>query len=119
MKCWEPPFTGETPQEVFDKIENFQQNFSFPEEMELSENSREVIEGMLCDSMERVGWNGSKDFLKFKFFATIKDWNQLHNVTPPFVPQLGSNVDTSYFAPSIQNKDPMFAVPQEQQKEKN
>jgi len=91
-----PPFCSETPQETYRKIMNYTETFKFPEEVALSNEAMDLIEGLLCDHTQRLGRNGIQDFISHPFFKGV-DWKHIRNRDSPFVPQLVSPTDTSCF----------------------
>jgi len=91
-----PPFCSETPQETYRKIMNYHETFKFPEEVQLSNEAMDLIEGLLCDHNQRLGRNGIQDFISHPFFKGV-DWKHIRNRDAPFVPQLVSPTDTSCF----------------------
>ena len=63
---------------------------------------------MLCDVEDRIGSNagpnGSTEIKNHPFFYGV-DWDKLRTIQAPFMPNLKSNVDVSYF--------PVNDIPQE------
>lgn len=43
-----------------------------------------------------LGQNGSQELKAHPFFEGVR-WDQLRSIRAPFLPQLSSNVDTTYF----------------------
>lgn len=43
-----------------------------------------------------LGQNGSQELKSHPFFDGVR-WDQLRSIRAPFLPQLSSNVDTTYF----------------------
>lgn len=52
---------------------------------------------MLCPAKVRLGSEGGFDEIKEHSFFKGVPWNKLRKETPPFVPQLDSPTDSSYF----------------------
>jgi len=85
-----PPIQGETPDEVFDLIANWSN--ILPALLEqykayMTPDCFDLLTGFLCNRSKRRG----SDIGYFKTHPFFKnnniDWDQLHEMTPPFVPQ--------------------------------
>ena len=105
-----PPFTGQSIQEVFDNIANWETRL--PQILEqyssyLSPPCYDLLCGLLCDSSKRLGKNGIADLQKHPFFEGL-DWTKLEEEEPPFVPRLENEEDTSYFEANVANKQQVF-----------
>jgi serine/threonine protein kinase len=91
----EPPFHGETPAETFQNIIKGH----YPEELltEFSAEFKDLIKRLLCqDPDQRLGAVSIDEIKTHAWFDGI-DWTHLELLEPPFVPQLQSPCDTSYF----------------------
>lgn len=98
-----PPFAGETPQEVFENIQNWRTVLpalleSYKEYM--SPPCWSLVAGMLAEPGQRLGAKGLAEFQAHPFFAGL-DWNNLHSEEPPFIPKLSGDDDTSYFNDNV------------------
>jgi len=98
-----PPFFGESPMEVFHKIKNLQQSLKELDELinaqaiEMSEVCWNFITSLLCEPNRRIGQSGgAEEILRHKFFSDL-DLKHLRQTTPPFVPDLSSDIDLKYF----------------------
>eukprot|EP01095_Lingulamoeba_sp_RSL-Kostka_P014834 TRINITY_DN6622_c0_g3_i1.p1 TRINITY_DN6622_c0_g3~~TRINITY_DN6622_c0_g3_i1.p1 ORF type:complete len:489 (-),score=161.43 TRINITY_DN6622_c0_g3_i1:146-1612(-) len=91
-----PPFCSETPTETYRKIMNFKDTLRFPDECEISDVAQDLIERLLSDREERIGFNGVEEIMDHEFFEGI-DWNNLRGCNAPVIPQLESETDTSNF----------------------
>jgi microtubule-associated serine/threonine kinase len=111
----EPPFMGETPEDVCNRVVNSEPDFPDPEEM--SDLARDLIERLLCkDPVHRLGTPpaltpldgyahvepGAAYIKDHEFFSTpiegdILDWDLLLQSKAAFVPSLENELDTSYF----------------------
>jgi serine/threonine protein kinase len=84
----DPPFTGDTVEELFSQIDLWSNKLPiiFEENREhLSPACYSLLTGFLCDPKERLG----RDIEKIKtheFFEGL-NWSNLHAMTPAFVPQ--------------------------------
>lgn len=105
-----PPFTGQSIQEVFDNIANWETRL--PQILEqyssyLSPPCYNLLCGLLCDPSKRLGKNGISEIQNHPFFEGL-DWTRLEEEEPPFVPRLENEEDTSYFEDNIKNKTQVF-----------
>jgi protein-serine/threonine kinase len=91
-----PPFCSENPNETYRKIMNWKKTLVFPEETPISPGARDLIERFLSDQETRLGVNGVEEIKAHPFFKGI-DWKNLRSQRSPFIPQLQSSIDTSYF----------------------
>lgn len=106
-----PPFTGQSIEEVFDNIANWETRL--PQILEqyqsyLSPVCFDLLTQLLCDPSKRLGGkNGIAGIKKHPFFAGL-DWDRLHDEEPPFIPRLENEEDTSYFEANVANKQQAF-----------
>lgn len=76
---------------------SLQDYFEFPvSAVEISEEARALITGLLCDRNERLGRNGSADFRSHPFFSGL-EWSVLHQLPAPYRPEVSNATDTSNF----------------------
>jgi len=91
-----PPFCSESPNETYRKIMNWKKTLIFPDETPISPVAKDLIVRLLCEQETRLGINGVEELMAHPFFKGI-NWNTLRNQRSPFIPQLSSPIDTSYF----------------------
>lgn len=108
-----PPFTGQSIQEVFDNIANWETRL--PQILAqyssyLSPICFDLLSQLLCDPSKRLGKNGISEIKKHPFFSGL-NWDLLFHEEPPFVPRLESDEDTSYFEANVANKQQSFLQP--------
>ncbi len=94
MLVGELPFSGSTPEELFQAVLNSEETLHFPET--LSEDAQSIVRCFLSPPKERLGYNGVHEIHAHPFFKGI-DWATLHTATPPFVPEVSDDMDLSYF----------------------
>lgn len=89
------PFHKNTISEIFTQILKCEYSIE-----ELHNNSNEVkdlIQKLLIsDPSKRLGASSIDEIKRHQWFSDI-DWDNLQNMKPPFVPQLNSEIDTSFF----------------------
>ncbi|EPZ32698.1 Serine/threonine-dual specificity kinase domain-containing protein [Rozella allomycis CSF55] len=109
-----PPFCSSSKHNTKLKILRWKQTLKFPDEPVVSNEAKDLIEKLLCDPESRLGrvkkendenvqdnevLEAREDIEQIKahpFFAEI-DWENIRTKRPPFVPDLKSSTDTSYF----------------------
>jgi serine/threonine protein kinase len=93
MLCGYPPFYSDNPMQTCHQIVRFKEFLEFPDDIPLTEDAMDLIEKLLCDQSERIGFEQIK---RHPFFAGI-DWNNIQSQQAPFRPKLSSEADTAYF----------------------
>jgi len=96
MICGLPPFTGDTPAEVFAAIDDYENQLRFPSEdddVSVSDKAQQFLRRVLCDEKSRLDFGEMK---RDDWFAEI-DFSKLLDMEPPFVPSLDNDTDTAYF----------------------
>ena len=100
MLVGSPPFTGNTPEEIFENILNNKKDTELDvgcDEGQVSPEAEDLIEKLLNhDPNKRLGKNGAEEVKSHPFFANIK-WDGLKDIEPPFIPEIVNPADTSYF----------------------
>jgi serine/threonine protein kinase len=91
-----PPFTGDSPAEIFDKILAFGKiDWDQYDEVEASLEAKDLISSLLTvDPNMRLGSQG----VRAHPFLTGIDWEGLRTCTAPIQPQTSDMLDTSHFA---------------------
>ncbi|KAL1747240.1 kinase-like domain-containing protein [Schizophyllum fasciatum] len=88
-----PPFCSQTTHETYQKIMDWQRHLVFPDDVHLSRESEELVRRMICSADRRFNVDQIKDHT---FFYGV-EWDAIRHIDPPFVPQLRSITDTTYF----------------------
>ncbi|KAI3648773.1 hypothetical protein MP228_006627 [Amoeboaphelidium protococcarum] len=94
-----PPFCSETPHETYRKIMSWKSELSIPDEVHLSRDAEDLIRKLINDQTVRLGHpkKGGADAIKAHPFFKGVDFARIRDMDAPFVPQLKSITDTSYF----------------------
>jgi len=94
MYVGETPFGGDTPEEVFKNILDWKNllnwndfNSFFPP------LAIDLLKKLLCEPEKRL----LIDEIKAHPYFEGLDWDNIRSITPPFVPQVQNEFDTSYF----------------------
>jgi serine/threonine-protein kinase MRCK len=90
----ETPFYAESLSETYAKIMNHEASFKFPDEPKVSDEAKDLISNLICNSSKR--FSSLKQFKEHKWFENI-DWDNLRNVDAPYKPIVSSPDDTSNF----------------------
>jgi protein-serine/threonine kinase len=96
-----PPFCSDNPQETYMKITNWRQHLYVPDDVHLTRPAEDLLQryfqlnnsSLLCDAGDRL----TGESIKLHPFFRGVSWENLRNFRAPFVPQLKSITDTSYF----------------------
>lgn len=94
------PFTSNSPEEVFSNVLHFKETFGSRggEVADIaSSECWNLIESLIDDPDHRIGKHGIEDIKQHPWFHGF-DWSNIDEMTPPFVPQLNDETDTSYFS---------------------
>jgi len=103
-----PPFCSENAHDTYRKIIDWPNQLYFPEDVRLTRESEDLIRRMITGHEQRLGRNSADEIKSHVFFAGV-DWATIRNIESPFIPQLRSLTDTSYFP-----TDDLNDVPTEQ-----
>lgn len=62
----------------------------------ISNETKSLIQGLLCDPHERLCQDGIKDIQNHPFFRGV-DWQRIRSMPAPYVPELSGELDTRHF----------------------
>ncbi|GAA6063415.1 hypothetical protein JCM10212_002084 [Sporobolomyces blumeae] len=91
-----PPFCSENAHDTYRKIIDWKNQLWFPDDVRLSREAEDMVRRMITSHDQRLGRNSADEIKQHPFFAGV-DWNTIRNIESPFIPQLRSLTDTSYF----------------------
>ncbi|XP_063604239.1 serine/threonine-protein kinase tricornered-like isoform X5 [Penaeus indicus] len=92
-----PPFCSENPQETYRKVMSWRETLVFPPEVPISEQARETITRLCCESERRAGsQHGIEDLKSMKFFQFV-DWEHSRERPSAIAVEVKSIDDTSNF----------------------
>lgn len=109
-----PPFFADDPSITCQKILHWKKTFAIPREANLSREVTDLIRKLVTDASNRLGSKGAEEIKRHPFFADV-DWENLRKSTPPWVPKLSSEYDTTNFD-KFEEIEPFY--PQEQPKKR-
>ncbi|KAI8917054.1 kinase-like domain-containing protein [Powellomyces hirtus] len=88
-----PPFCSENAHDTYRKIISWREHLYVPDDVHLSREAEDIIRSLLCDSEQRLKASQIK---AHPFFRGV-NWAEIRRTRAPFIPQLKSITDTSYF----------------------
>ncbi|RKO90655.1 kinase-like domain-containing protein, partial [Blyttiomyces helicus] len=88
-----PPFCSENAHDTYRKIINWREHLYIPDDVHLSPEAEDLLRRLLCSAEHRLP---GPEIRMHHFFRGI-DWTTLRRTRAPFVPELKSITDTSYF----------------------
>ncbi|CAF1605265.1 unnamed protein product, partial [Adineta ricciae] len=86
MLFGEPPFYSELLKETYGKIMEYGKKktpLTFPDDTDVSEDAKDLLQNLLCPASDRLGKNGIDDFKKHPFFRSI-NWANIRQSKVPF-----------------------------------
>lgn len=115
MLVGETPFYADSLLGTYNKIMYHESNLIFPVEIEISNEAKSLIQGLLCDRTVRLGRNSVDEIKNNPFFINGEGWtfDNLRDAVPPVVPELASDDDTRNFDDYEKDDTPeeIFPVP--------
>ncbi|CAH0556417.1 unnamed protein product [Brassicogethes aeneus] len=115
MLVGETPFYADSLLGTYNKIMYHENNLTFPEDVEISNEAKSLIQGLLCDRTKRLGRNSVEEIKNHPFFINKEQWTfeNLRDTAPPVVPELSGDDDTSNFDDYEKDESPeeIFPVP--------
>lgn len=105
MLVGETPFYAEALVSTYTNIMNHKTSLKFPDEPLISTQAKDIIKKFLSAAPERLGKNSVDEIRSHKFFKN-EEWNfdTLRDATPPIIPSLKSDDDTTHFE-EIETRD--------------
>ncbi|KAG9317312.1 kinase-like protein [Chiua virens] len=88
-----PPFCSESTHETYQKIMQWQHYLAFPDDVHLSHEAEDLIRRLMTSPDRRLNADQIKNH---PFFYGV-DWDSIRRIDSPFIPNLRSITDTSYF----------------------
>uniref|UniRef100_A0AAR5PT45 Rho-associated protein kinase let-502 n=1 Tax=Dendroctonus ponderosae TaxID=77166 RepID=A0AAR5PT45_DENPD len=115
MLVGETPFYADSLLGTYNKIMYHESNLIFPDEVEISNAAKSLIQGLLCDRTKRLGRNSVDEIKNHPFFINSEGWtfDNLRDAAPPVVPELLGDDDTRNFDDYEKDETPeeVFPVP--------
>ena len=83
------PFTAESNEEIYYKIQNHEDFLFFPPEVDLSREVVDLISRLVTSSDVRLGKNGAAEIKVHPWFKGI-EWLNIKKTEAPFIPETSS-----------------------------
>ncbi|XP_045067302.1 rho-associated protein kinase 2 [Coregonus clupeaformis] len=98
MLVGDTPFYAESLVGTYGKIMDHKNNLHFPDDVQMSNDAKDLICAFLSDREVRLGRNGVEEIKRHPFF-TNDQWtfDTIRETVAPVVPELSSDIDTSNF----------------------
>ncbi|CAB1424559.1 unnamed protein product [Pleuronectes platessa] len=94
----ETPFYAESLVGTYGKIMNHKNTLVFPDDVEMSQDARDLICAFLTDRTVRLGRTGVDDIQRHPFFKNDQwTFDNIRETVAPVVPELSSDIDTTNF----------------------
>uniref|UniRef100_A0A669D1G3 Rho-associated protein kinase 2 n=1 Tax=Oreochromis niloticus TaxID=8128 RepID=A0A669D1G3_ORENI len=94
----ETPFYAESLIGTYGKIMNHQNSLVFPDDVEMSQNAKDLICAFLTDRKVRLGRTGVDEIKCHPFFKNNQwTFDNIRDTVAPVVPELKGDLDTSNF----------------------
>eukprot|EP00698_Gefionella_okellyi_P020117 TRINITY_DN6281_c0_g1_i1.p1 TRINITY_DN6281_c0_g1~~TRINITY_DN6281_c0_g1_i1.p1 ORF type:complete len:468 (-),score=78.62 TRINITY_DN6281_c0_g1_i1:1112-2515(-) len=93
-----PPFATHDgdARETRRRIQHWRETLHFPDDVPLSREARDLIERLLCDAPDRLGYRGVEEIKAHPFFRGV-DWERIRETKAPIIPIVTSLTDTRNF----------------------
>lgn len=91
-----PPFYSENSKDTCKKIMNWRKHLKYPSNVKVSDEVKDLMNGLINDVDKRLGYHGSEEIKRHPWFKDV-DWNNLKSMKPPFIPRVSSDYDVKYF----------------------
>ena len=98
MLVGDTPFYAESLVGTYSKIMEHKNTLTFPSDVEMSEEARHLITSFLSDISTRLGRHGVDEIKRHRFFVNDQwTFDTIRHSTPPVIPELNGDDDTSNF----------------------
>lgn len=104
------PFSAPTPEAVFAKILQFQR-ITFPDQPSVSDSVKDLMSHLICAPNMRLGAHGGLAEVRTHAWFREINFSELQYSSPPFLPELDSQLDVGYFPQAItENVEKYYAM---------
>uniref|UniRef100_UPI00358FC81C rho-associated protein kinase 2-like isoform X1 n=1 Tax=Myxine glutinosa TaxID=7769 RepID=UPI00358FC81C len=114
MLVGDTPFYADSLVGTYSKIMDHKTALSFPDDVEMSKDAKNLICAFLTDREVRLGKHGVGEIKKHSFFKNDQwNWDSIRETVAPVVPELSGDTDTSNFDEIEEDKteEETFPVP--------
>ncbi|XP_043921662.1 rho-associated protein kinase 1 [Protopterus annectens] len=114
MLVGDTPFYADSLVGTYSKIMNHTNSLTFPDDLEISRDAKNLICAFLTSREVRLGRNGVEEIKRHAFFKNDQwTWENIRETAAPVVADLSSDIDTSNFDDIEEDKgdEETFPVP--------
>ena len=111
------PFCSKETSEVCYKVLHWKNFLKIPSKIKISREAEDLIAKLINNSNKRLGLNGADEIKSHPFFNGL-DWDNIHNLKAPFIPELKNEYDTHYFD-NFKIKEPFYPPVKKNKKRKD
>ncbi|KAM9355405.1 rho-associated protein kinase 2-like [Pholidichthys leucotaenia] len=112
MLVGDTPFYADSLVGTYSKIMDHKNSLNFPDDMEISQDAKNIICAFLTDRDARLGRNGVEEIKRHPFFKNDQwTFDTLRDTVAPVVPELSSDIDTSNFDELEEDKGDVETFP--------
>ncbi|XAR64039.1 Non-specific serine/threonine protein kinase [Bertholletia excelsa] len=104
-----PPFCSDDPRTTCRKIINWKTCLKFPEELNISDDAKDLICHLLCNVETRLGTRGVEEIKAHPWFKSIQ-WDMLYELEAAYKPTINGDLDTQNFEKFPEVEDPPCTV---------
>ncbi|KAM6954093.1 rho-associated protein kinase 2-like [Aplochiton taeniatus] len=98
MLVGDTPFYAESLVGTYGKIMDHKNTLSFPDDVEMSQDAKDLICAFLSDRHVRLGRSSVEEIKRHPFFKNDQwSFDNIRETVAPVVPELSSDIDTSNF----------------------
>uniref|UniRef100_A0A671LM97 non-specific serine/threonine protein kinase n=1 Tax=Sinocyclocheilus anshuiensis TaxID=1608454 RepID=A0A671LM97_9TELE len=112
MLVGDTPFYADSLVGTYSKIMDHKNSLNFPDDIEISQEAKNIICAFLTDREVRLGRNGVEEIKRHPFFKNDQwTFSTIRETAAPVVPELSSDIDTSNFDEIEEDKGEVETFP--------
>lgn len=112
MLVGDTPFYADSLVGTYSKIMDHKNSLNFPDDVEISNDAKNIICAFLTDREVRLGRNGVEEIKRHPFFKNDQwTFDTIRETVAPVVPELSSDIDTSNFDEIEEDKGDVETFP--------
>uniref|UniRef100_A0A673JDZ1 Rho-associated protein kinase 2 n=1 Tax=Sinocyclocheilus rhinocerous TaxID=307959 RepID=A0A673JDZ1_9TELE len=112
MLVGDTPFYADSLVGTYSKIMDHKNSLNFPDDVEISQEAKNIICAFLTDREVRLGRNGVEEIKRHPFFKNDQwTFSTIRETAAPVVPELSSDIDTSNFDEIEEDKGEVETFP--------
>lgn len=112
MLVGDTPFYADSLVGTYSKIMDHKNSLNFPDDVEISQEAKNIICAFLTDREVRLGRSGVEEIKRHPFFRNDQwTFSTIRETAAPVVPELSSDIDTSNFDEIEEDKGEVETFP--------